>query len=185
MAEIELPNSALPLVASEPRAEVDVAGARAGGHRRVPLIGVGATLAWFALVLGYIVHQTGARAFVALPAHELAMAAAGVAAPAILLWLVLLYLRRGEAFERHARALEGPSRRLGLPRARGRCAHALGRGRPGAPRRDRPHGNRALDRGLDHGGKRGGGGRAGKRDNARPSRRTAAQDRRGGERALG
>lgn len=113
MAQIELPNSALPLVAGEPAAEADVAGT--GRHHRASVIGVGATLAWFALVLGYIVHQTGARAFVALPAHELAMAAAGVAAPAILLWLVLLYLRRGEVFERHAKELEARLDALTFP----------------------------------------------------------------------
>ncbi len=76
---------------------------------------MGATVAWFALVFAYALDTGGLAEIRGLSAQELAAAIGGAVAPAILFWLILLYLQRGEAFEAHARVLEARLDALAAP----------------------------------------------------------------------
>ena len=113
MAQIELPNLHLPLSAAPAAGETSAP--RAAPRRRGAMIAMGATVAWFALVFAYALDTGGLAEIRGLSAQELAAAIGGAVAPAILFWLILLYLQRGEAFEAHARVLEARLDALAAP----------------------------------------------------------------------
>lgn len=113
MAQIEAAQARLPVIAGElVTIEPDSSRRAAGGEgadrsfRRWFAVGLLLSVAWIALCLAYAHFYAGWDSLAFLLPHEQASLLSAVVTPLIVLWLVVLYRRRGGELGAHARALE-------------------------------------------------------------------------------
>ncbi|MHC4181498.1 MAG: hypothetical protein ACYSWU_28710 [Planctomycetota bacterium] len=66
-----------------------------GARRKTALIAGGGSAVWIAACLVYALGHVGGETLAGLALHEAGAAVAGVAMPMVVLWLVVLYMRRG------------------------------------------------------------------------------------------